>query len=61
MLSRFQVIRYIYPEQSKPFRIVENMATVDGVRSRLTNLVFSSEGEAKYKADELNRSDAKSP
>lgn len=56
--STFGVIEHVYPDNNIfRFRIVENVRTVDGLRTRFTEISYASCTDAIARCKELNKGD----
>lgn len=55
---RFSLFMQLSPKTSRPYRIVENVQTCDGIRSRLVSLSFSNIEDATKRLLTLENPDA---
>lgn len=58
--QKFSLFMQLSPKTSRPYRIVENVQTSDGIRSRLVNLSFSNIEDATTRLLALEHPDATS-
>jgi hypothetical protein len=42
----FMLVKQVWPETGRPYRVLEHFLTSDGFRTRITNGTYASEAEA---------------
>ena len=51
-MNRFFIYKQVQPETTHPFRVLENVRTSDGVRTRVCGIQYKTLREAQGKVDE---------